>query len=1131
MQKQTIYFQTTSLALKSIFSRSLAFLLLAGIFTGNLPESRGQNIGSSVVTAALGVPENPGNGDSPAVYITWWPTGEAEWNPGRYAIYAKRGQPDEIGDFSLVSVVQPLVDPISVGVAIARSERVGQDLQALSDNIDSLFDRLVPTAGMSLAEKLAAIIDVSYVDSEAAETLALLTRRHPAAAMAAGIAFVDPISSNEIRTYEIRSCYDRVNPEDCTTVSGRVVVKGGEIHYLPSPGSPVHIPFLDENDAPDPRGNLNVPLRWATPDALRERSFFQFGYDLFRVDADFAERKGWHTNRPNRSVFLDHLNAQEVNRVNHLPILTDQLFSEANVADFGDNTFFVIDDNRRYEEGGEPFSDGDAFYYFVAGRDLLNRPGEISEGTRVVICFRLPPEAPSGLRVSNHYTWIETSDTQRQVLKLNWNHAKPRDGGPEISGYSIYRWESIEEMQEMQGNPFSRRIATVSANTTEFIDESGPSLTYSRSENLDAPALHSENHGDKTYWYTVRAIDSATCGGNLSGNSAPAYGVLRDRIGPEDPDGFVTANCAQPILELIGVEEGNQHNEDPSLLILGLTAHSSDLEIEWIEFFAQPLSDDKMFLGRFPFLRTGMNTMTILQKSWFSDRGLSQFDLLARVGTADEKTSDFVVAEIEINLDPKYGRFTYIVSFNAFIDRNSDCEIHEIALDDEHPGKRIEPIEVTMILPPKSQEWKLYRRIGNGPMTLLKQGVDSYESNPIVEFSDFDLPLNGGRICYFLQVFDHHGNPSIMKRLGCVVTQPRRPLAQPMLSAIQPLGDNPAEAGARIEWFAAPEGIERFQLAIRGPDLPGEISADLRPDYLSETLFYNILYVGETRPRSFLTGRVGANLGNGPDFSIDWTENLASGSEYFVRVRAIGAGGALSEWSNEESFIWSTEIDFTQPFDPDDCVVPWPIRGLPEVSGNFPLDLPDFADLGLKAVIIPRNLNDNSVAYSGGAVRVGLVSLGDVLVHPPSNWDGLDQNENGFFALSPDIEQNNDLANLFYKRKDGTSLLNFMLYRYQVPNEAWPTVSGDVYQVSPLIEGIAYRKQIGPKAQEILAIHDPYFFLMETIISTVPVQLYDLYIKDTQPVIQGAAYRYLIVRFDKTGEIEQVISLPAVTAN
>src|SRR5690606_32776089 len=111
----------------------------------------------------------------------------------------------------------------------------------------------------------------------------------------------------------------------------------------------------------------------------------------------------------------------------------------------------LIDDNRRFENGGEPFRDGDQFVYFVAARDLLSRPGEISSGTLVTICFQIPPPAPTAVEVSNHYSWDSGTGTQKQVLKLNWKAAKTREDGPEIAGYWIYRWESIDEMNSRQG--------------------------------------------------------------------------------------------------------------------------------------------------------------------------------------------------------------------------------------------------------------------------------------------------------------------------------------------------------------------------------------------------------------------------------------------------------------------------------------------------------------------------------------------------------------------------------------------------------------------------------------------------------------------------------------------------------
>lgn len=1148
------------MALKNSFLRSLPLLLLAGSLTATLPKAHGQDVGSSVVTAALGVPANSGSGNSPAVYLTWWPTGNAQWTPGRYAIYSKPGEPDAPGKFTFVGIVQPQTDPMSVGFSLARSERVGQDLEALSNNIDSLYDKLVPTGGMALAEKLAAIIDVSYIDPEAAETLSLLTRRHPAAAMAAGVAFLDSIPTNQVRTYEIRSCPEGTDPKECVTVSGRVVVTGGEVHYLPAPGQPVHVPFVDDDNNPDPRGNLNLPLRWATPDSLRERSFFQFGYDVYRVDLSLATSKNWHNSQPNRNDFLQTLknNPQDVQRINSLPILTDKLFNTSQAANLGADpkTFFILDDNGRYEVNGVRFEDGDTFYYFVAGRDLLDRPGQISDGTPITVCFRLPPQAPSGLKVSNHYTWEEATDTQQQVLKLNWEAAKPRDDGPEIAGYWIYRWESIEEMQQKQGLPFSGlpsgkltggRIAMVSAQTLEYIDNVGPhpALTYNRGGDLDAPADPQQDHGNKTYWYSVRAIDSATCSANISGNSAPAFGVLRDRIGPEAPGGMVATNCAELFLEQIGESTPGVGFPlfDPSqtYIVNEITRNSSD--IAWVEFYLYPMSDERFFLGRFYFSENEKdNNLTVplvIRNDWILDLDLQQPKLVARVGTADERVSEAIEIPFTVtpDMDPKSKYFSQVFDYTASIDYDSDCQIHEIGSPEELNGQ-VNPVEVIITLSPKSEEWKLYRRVNDGPLTLLKQGVQSYNpGNPFVRFDDYDLPLNGGRICYYVQVFDQHGNPSIMRRLDCITSQPRTPLSQPMLSAIQPVGEDPSDAGARIRWFSSPEGIERFQIAVRGigGEGPENISPDLRPDYMSVLALYNIIYVDSDSDawyRSYLTGRVGANLGAGPDFSIDWTENLAAGSQYSVRVRAIGPGGAKSPWSNEEQFTWSPDIDFSAPFDYDDCVVPWPVRGMPKVSGVFPIpDTDDGIERGLKAEFAPSNPDSKGggVAYTGGAVRVGLIYLEDLDVTPPTNWDTLGKHsQNGLFLLPPKkFGESSTLAEAFYHQKDGTPLLNFMLYRYQLPSELWPNVSGDVYQVSPLIDRIA-NKQTQYQEQTVRAVQDPYFFLIPVSEGNY-YRAYHLYLKDTQPVALGATYRYLVVRFDKSGEIGQVIPLSPIS--
>ncbi len=1115
----------------------------------------------ALVAAALGVPADDETGLEPAVYLTWWPTGESTWSPGRYALYAKQGAPDDPGAYELAAVVEPRVDELSVAHLLARAERLGTDPVALSDNIDGLFDNIVPTSGMRLAEKLAAVVQVAQADAESAENLAVLARRHPAAALAAGNAFVESIPEGEVRTYEIRRCPDGADPEDCDQVAGRVTVEGGEVRHLPAPGRPVEVPFVDEVGNPDPRGNLNVPLRWATPDALRERAFLRFGYDLFRVDADLARDAGWDKTAPDRDTFFavrdDRPGA--IVRVNDLPVLPDEDFSEKAAPDLkaDPETYFTIDDNRRYEDDGEPFEDGDRFVYIVAARDLLGRPGELSVGTPVTICHRLPPKAPRGVQVDNHYEWDEATDTQTQVFRISWNEAEPREDGPEIDGYWIYRWSSMDQLQANQGLPLltlesdqmtGGRIAKVSADQTEYVDDSGthPFVTYSRDGNLeDAPTVDQGEAG-KTYWYTVRAIDDSACEANISENSAPAYGVLRDRIGPEDPAGDVRGNCVEPLAsfdEPSLLESDEPFNDE--LVYLELETTRLDDRVAWVEYYTDPLDDERAFLGRFEFGEDNLLTETLtIRKDRLAENEIQDVaNVYARVGTADGEVSDFADAQFSAALtpSPKNPDFVQKRAFTAAVDREeADCPDRHDPVDPNDPDGLTVPIDIRIDLTPGTAEWKLYRRVGSGPLTLIDQGTDSYDENSSLNLEDVNLPLNGGRICYFLQVFDRHGNPSAMSRIGCLTSRPRTPPPAPMLSPITPLGESPETGGARLAWFAPPDGIERFELRIRSGEggVPAADIAELaRPLIPPSPLDYDLFSLRKDLDepdhfaRAYITGRVGANFGEGPDFELDWDRNFEPGTEYFVRVRAIGPDGIKGPWSNLESFVWSPATDFPDPFDPTDCVVPWPVRGTPAVDDSFPVQAarPEGIALGLMAAIRPEN-PVGTVAYNGGAVRVGLVSTGNLDVNPSDNWDRLSGDEkNGIFQLPRSGESDEDpgLRKAFYRRSNGEPLLDFALYRYEVPTAERPEVSGDVYQVSPLIDGIA-ATAIEYQGQPAHAVHDPHVFIIPTEAGS---RTFHLWVKDTQPVVLDASYRYLVVRFDEDGEIAQVIPLPTVTAN
>jgi hypothetical protein len=114
-----------------------------------------------------------------------------------------------------------------------------------------------------------------------------------------------------------------------------------------------------------------------------------------------------------------------------------------------------------------------------------------------------------------------------------------------------------------------------------------------------------------------------------------------------------------------------------------------------------------------------------------------------------------------------------------------------------------------------------------------------------------------------------------------------------------------------------------------------------------------------------------------------------------------------------------------------------------------------------------------------------------------------------------------DPVEYLFKRADGMPLFPLVLYRYQTPSAKFPTVSGDVVQCSPLMESIAFqRTNINSSASSIL--HDPFIVADGYQFSDRLALLY-LFLKDTQPAVSGASYKYLLVRFQRNGEIAEVI--------
>ena len=81
-------------------------------------------------------------------------------------------------------------------------------------------------------------------------------------------------------------------------------------------------------------------------------------------------------------------------------------------------------------------------------------------------------------------------------------------------------------------------------------------------------------------------------------------------------------------------------------------------------------------------------------------------------------------------------------------------------------------------------------------------------------------------------------------------------------------------------------------------------------------------------------------------------------------------------------------------------------------------------------------------------------------------------------------------------------------------------VSGDIIQCSPLMESIAFEKS-GTSA----IIWDPFVIYdgISVNLGSGTINYLNTYLRDTQPVLAGARYKYVLVRFGKDGEIAEVL--------
>jgi hypothetical protein len=837
-------------------------------------------------------------------------------------------------------------------------------------------------------------------------------------------------------------------------------------------------------------------------------------------------------------------------KVNEAPILVGQIYSATGAADLiaDPTTAFIVDDNDRFDTGSHPFPDGAEHYYFLGARDLLGRVGMLSPGTLAKACDRIAPAAPREVTVQAVHRWDGVRAKDR--LEVSW---KPYAAvGSEVpAAYYVFRWNSPTAALAPSSKGATPVAGPIAHDPTKD--------SYAWLDDVSGSPTALANAGQQ-FWYTVRAADDGACGVNISGDSSPAMGVLRDRFGPVAPTGTVSIRCVQPQVDLLAPPSTASGGVGGDLRTYRLSCVRSNSAIQEVQFF---------------YLRTSDPTPMPLPTAGFSGgrdiAGLSvELPFVAGVGllmgcqaitsAGSRSTIQWVpVPQTDGSVRTDVAFTSWLVTERVVAD--ADCRRHVVprsGTEGANPwgGSSTTDgggITLTIDLPPQATEYRIYRCIDGGPQSL----IATSPGTNVVLYTDENLPVNAATLCYFVQALDRHGNPSALARIEPEIGI-NGVLPVPQLEPIQSVGSFSSSTNLplqgpslRLNWICAEPGVDRFEVWLNdGTGQPlASTSSDL--NYVGE----QVDYVDEVEDgldasgdySRFLTPRLATGFGTNATFGV--TVAAVPGRTYTVMVKAIGVDGTRGTASAARRSSWQPPA---LPWGAGQ--VPWPARPLPALTSDFHPDL------------VPAQLDETE--FKGVGIAIGEIDFGRnvpaVTIAPPYRVEGAATAE-GFLYLD-------------YR---GSNVLSCVLYRHQVPNARYPVVSGDVIQVSPLLESIAARRLIdvsegslpsagssslpvgtrpmtvevrskstgqplretvrirsgrartaappSPSSSGVLEITDPFIVLAGN--GKPGSDSYSgakIFLKDTQPIVEGARYRYVLARFQTSHEIEQLIRVGEV---
>lgn len=702
-------------------------------------------------------------------------------------------------------------------------------------------------------------------------------------------------------------------------------------------------------------------------------------------------------------------------------------------------------------------------------------------------------------------------------FNLTW---KPVAGDAEdvIIGYEVYRWLSIQQFTEHANFPLSFRAGqpiVVSGGETEFgFDDNDPA---------DPNRPQAPGDFGATYYYTVRALTNNGCGGvSYSPHSAPTFIVLRNFKGPDNPTGNLVTTRETVTVIPFGVAPGFSN-----------PAQEGVLRIEagtYLQPGGEPFSETEFLLGT----TAGGPLASILKSLVRAENSFTQDVVELPASAVAGMNAIFCRVRTKLGTvaisppEPLPADFVEGVTRTLVANFQAEQLLSELPKtpgeDTPHvtrlPDGSFAPVKVEFTLTPGTEEYRVYRSIDDREETLIAQGLASASQAATFIAEDQATPVNGGQICYSVQLFDKDQNPSGLAFIDCVRSGARSPVPVPELKAVSTAGTSAAPQ-LKLDWFSPTADMDRFLVyaGIEGGSPPTNLGGELR-DWGTGLVKVAVTGRGgdsqmvEFRP--FATARLAVGFGTGDgDFSL--SVPVGENQTYHFFVVGIAANREVSEASKTRS--GSFDPAQTEPLPPG-ATLPWPARGRP----------PARTQAYHPSVAAERIVQGG---FDGFGIRIGEFKelIRDDNGQP---WDqselpvlpGFNSQPDPTAWFYPDPETKEKLANGLFGDGGSEAPMHYMLHRRQIPNPLYPGVEGNLIQVSPLVRGMVVQEQTFPAFNDPVFSEDDPFFALKADAAT---QTTGIYLLDTTPMSSGARYQYYLTIFDpKTGEIRAVYSLNAV---